>query len=73
MAFQRLWEVKSTFKKCSAKLSPDQRKEFEDVYTDQGSFEFREQKAQVRFSALQLMPLSLIRIITRFHPRVLSP
>ncbi len=46
MAFKRLWEAKSTFKTYSARLSPQQRKKYEDMYAEQGLFELREQTAQ---------------------------
>ena len=47
LAFKRLWEAKSTFRKYSAKLSPQKRQMYEDMYTEQGVFELREQTAQV--------------------------
>ena len=47
MAFKRLWEAKSTFRKYSANLSPHKRKMYEDMYTEQGVFELKVQTAQV--------------------------
>jgi hypothetical protein len=49
MAFKRLWEAKSTFKRYSARLSPQQRKMYEDKYTELGVFELKQQTAQVCF------------------------
>lgn len=54
MAFERLREIKSTFKKMSAHLSPEKRKEWQEKLTNKGLFEFREQTAQVRRSLAPL-------------------
>jgi hypothetical protein len=50
MAFKRLREIKSVFKKASATLSPEKREEWQEKFTKDGLFEFREQTAQVRRS-----------------------
>lgn len=47
MAFKRLREIKSTFKKYSAKLSPEKRQEWEEKFVNEGLFELREQTAQI--------------------------
>ncbi|KAH9038757.1 caspase domain-containing protein [Lactarius pseudohatsudake] len=47
MAFKRLREIKDTFKKHSAMMSPEKREEWEEKYTNEGFFEFREQTAQI--------------------------
>lgn len=47
MAFKRLRKIKSTFKNESAKLSPEEREEWEEKYTNKGLFELREQTAQI--------------------------
>ena len=48
MAFKRVRKAKETFKKYTAKWSPEVRKKYEDKYTEKGVFELREQTAQVR-------------------------
>lgn len=47
MAFKRLREIKDAFKKHSAMMSPEKREEWEEKYTNEGLFEFREQTAQI--------------------------
>jgi hypothetical protein len=49
MAFKRLLEARSTFRRYSAKLSPQKRKMYEEMYTEQGVFQLKEQTAQVCF------------------------
>jgi phage host-nuclease inhibitor protein Gam len=47
MAFKRVMKAKTTFKKYSAKLSPEAQKQWEDKYTKKGLFQLREQTAQI--------------------------
>ncbi|KAH9059174.1 caspase domain-containing protein [Lactarius vividus] len=47
MALERLREIKNAFKKHSAMMSPEKREEWEEKYTKEGLFEFREQTAQI--------------------------
>ncbi|KAI9436822.1 caspase domain-containing protein [Lactarius psammicola] len=47
MAFERLRQTKSAFKKHGAKMSPEKRQEWEEECNNQGLFEFREQTAQI--------------------------
>ncbi len=54
---KRLREAKSRFKTYSAKLSPERRKKYEDMYTELGLFDLGRQVVQVCF-ALQLIPFA---------------
>jgi hypothetical protein len=65
MAFKRLWEAKSTFKRYSARLSPQQRKMYEDKYTELGVFELKQQTAQ--FGSLHRLRQEEEFIIKRAH------
>lgn len=47
MAFKRVLKAKKAFKMFSSKLSPEQRKKWEDMYTEKGVFQLREQTAQI--------------------------
>jgi hypothetical protein len=65
LAFKRLWEAKSTFRRHSANLSPEQRKRYEDMYTELGVFELKEQTAQ--FGSLHRLRQEEEFIIKRAH------
>jgi hypothetical protein len=55
MAFKRLRKIKSVFKKVSATLSPENREEWQEKFTNKGLFEFREQTAQVCRSPVPML------------------
>ena len=65
MAYKRLWEAKSTFKKCSAKLSPQKRKKYEGIYTEKGVFEFKPQTTQVCFCSRVDIPFVDLDTVSR--------
>jgi hypothetical protein len=55
MAFKRLYEAKSTFNNYCARLTPQQRKKHEDMYTEKKLFELKEQTALVCYSFSSLI------------------
>jgi hypothetical protein len=65
LAFKRLWEAKSTFRRHSANLSPEQRKRYEDMYTELGVFELKEQTTQ--FGSLHRLRREEEFIVKRAH------